>query len=105
MLLDLLSVPEFTMVAREAPRVLSFDEWRKFLDQEVSPAFERDLRAAMIEGEIEPEPPEPLAAILTGAIVTAAARVSADEPADVAEQYRAVIRRIILRLKTVVPVG
>jgi AcrR family transcriptional regulator len=104
-LLDLLNLKEAPAFSRDAPRVLGFDEWREMLDRTWLPMFVGDLRAAMIAGEVEPEPPEPLAALLIWSIVTVSNHVVGGTPrsAEMVERYRSCIHRMILRLKLPVP--
>tara|TARA_R110002124_G_scaffold270207_1_gene438544 strand:+ start:6705 stop:7301 length:597 start_codon:yes stop_codon:yes gene_type:complete len=101
-LLDLMMIPETTMFAREAPRVLGQAEWQSLRRKLMLRSFEIDLRDAMIAGEIPPEPPGPLAAILASAIIEVIEHANAGDSEQV-ELYRAALRRLILRLKLPVP--
>ena len=106
-LLDLLNAKEAPAFALDAPHVVGVEQWRTLINDTWLPMFEGDLRAAMIEGEIQPEPPGPLATILIWAIVTATNQL-AGQPSTSPEQvnqYRAAIQRIILRLKAAAPVA
>ena len=101
-LLDLLSIRETTNFALEAPRVLGIDAWQELFERGLIPLLERDIRAAMIDGSIDPEPPEPLAVLLAGAIMICGSRMASlprDEtfPAEL-ERFRRALHRLILRL-------
>lgn len=101
-LLDFLAIPETTMFVREAPRVIGRKEWHKLRRKLMLHSFESDLRNAMIAGEVAPEPPGPLAAILGAAIIEAVDQVNAGRTDEV-EPYRLALRRLIARLKLAVP--
>lgn len=101
-LLDLLSIPETTMFAREAPRVIGQQEWHDLRKKLMLHSFEVDLRDAMISGEVAPEPPAPLAAILGAAIIEAVDLVNSGH-AEQIEHYRLALKRVITRLRLAVP--
>lgn len=101
-LLDLLAIPETTMYVREAPRVIGHEEWHELRKKLMLHSFEADLRNAMIAGEIAPEPPGPLAAILGAAIIEAVDQVTAGRTDEI-EPYRLALRRLIARLRLAVP--
>jgi AcrR family transcriptional regulator len=106
-LLDLLSVRETTNFALEAPRVLGYDAWQELFEHGLIPLLERDLRAAMMDGELDPEASEPLAVLIAGAILTCGNRMATiprDESFTVElERFRNALRRMILRLRVEVP--
>ena len=106
-LLDLLSVRETTNYALEAPRVLGYDAWLELFERGLIPLLERDLRAAMMDGEIDPEPPEPLAVLIAGAILTCGSRMAGiprdDSFGAELERFRSALRRMIERLSVMVP--
>jgi hypothetical protein len=103
-LLDLLANTEAVSFVRDAPRALGYAEWNRFNEEMVVRLLETDLRNAMIEGEIEPEPPQPLASILASAILAAANHAIDGADADSVERFRSAIRRVILRLKLPIPI-
>lgn len=107
-LLGLLSYKETIAFTLEAPRVLGVDEYREIFDRGVA-FIEDDLRAAMMEGEIEPEPPGPLAVLIGGAIVNSANHVAlAGSRAAVAaelDRHREALKRLVLRLSVRASVG
>lgn len=96
--LDLLAIPETVMFIREAPRVLGHDLWQKLRDTMMLRSFESDLRDAMISGEVPPEPPAPLAAILWAATIEAINHGADDQQGQIV-QFRKTLHRMIERLR------
>lgn len=97
-ILDLLSIPETQMFIREAPHVLGEDLWRRMRDSLMLRTLEIDLRDAMIAGEISPEPPGPLAALLWAAMIEAVNHARTGSKAQVAS-FRVALHRMIERLR------
>lgn len=87
------------MFLREAPSILGPKRWSKTLDKLVTAGIEEDLREAMINGEIEPEPPKPLAELFTATIMMAYVRTDPKSEQSL-EAFRTAILRMIDRLKT-----
>lgn len=97
-ILDLLAIPETVMFIREAPRVLGTDQWKKIRDSLMLRTLEVDLRDAMIAGEIPPEPPAPLAAILWAATIEVIHHATDDQGGQIAP-FRKALHRMIERLR------
>lgn len=93
-------VASFTL---EAPRVLGVDDHREAFDKALLPFIESDLRTAMKDGEIALEPPEPLAVIIGGAVVTSANHIALATPRGKAKQelerFRGALTRLLERLR------
>ena len=101
-LLGLLSNKEATSMALEAPRVLGIDDYREIFDKALLPFIESDLRIAMADGEIELEPPEPLAVLIGGAIVTSANHIALaprGKSKRELERFRGALARMLERLR------
>lgn len=103
-LLDVAASPDTYMLTRDAPRILGDERGRELRDGQMLRHFEADLREAMIEGEIEPEPPAPLSAIL-GAIIVEGVYQATQSPRSQLESYRNAVRRLVLRLRQPAPSG
>jgi hypothetical protein len=78
---------------------------RELFDKALLPFIESDLRTAMMNGEIEPEPPEPLAVVIGGAIVHSANHIALTTPRgkreDELERFRRALGRLLERLRIV----
>ena len=99
--LEIVAVPDTIMMTREAPRVLGEERGRELRDGRMLRTFEAGLREAMMNGEMEPEPPAPLAVILGSMIIEGVHQASLD--GDQLDAYRRAVRRFVLRLKVRVP--
>ena len=81
--------------------MLGEERGRELRDGQMIRMFEADLRQAMMDGEMEPEPPAPLAVILGAMIVEGVHQASLH--ADQLEAYKRAVRRFVLRLRVPVP--
>ena len=102
-LLGLLSDKRVASFILEAARVLGVAEHREVFDKAMLPFIESDLRSAMMKGEVEPEPPEPLAVIIGGAIVTSANHIALATPRgkskEELERFREALKHLLERLR------
>ncbi len=93
-------VASFTL---EAPRVLGIDHHRETFNKALLPFIESDLRTAMLDGEIESEPPEPLAYIIGGDIVyreNHIALATRGKSKQELERFREALTRLLERLRS-----
>ena len=83
--------------------MLGVDEHREIFDKAMLPVIESDLRSAMMKGEVGPEPPEPLAVIIGGAIVTSANHIALATPRgkskEELERFREALKHLLERLR------
>lgn len=102
-LLELLSIKEVSTFTLEAPRVLDVDEYRDTYESPLLAFIETDLAEAMTNGEIQPEPLEPLTVQITGAVVASANHAATTIPHRRADkelaQHRDALKRMLQRLR------
>ena len=84
------------MLLRDGPSVIGADEYNRVVDKLMLEQIESDLKEAMIENQIPPEPPRPLATFIVAAILMAYSRSTSEEDLELS---KSAIVRIIDRLK------
>ncbi len=95
--LDVCAEPEVQqIVLLDGPAVLGWERWREIGMRYGMGLVEAVLGQAIEVGRIPPQPINPLAHILVGALDEAAIYIArADDPAEASEQMRAVLGRLI----------
>lgn len=92
--------PTGQIVLRDGPAVLGWQRWREIDGRHFGAAFPLALRAAVTQGQIAPQPVEPLAGLLLGAVTEAAMAVAASEtPAKTAQHYADAFERLVAGLR------
>ena len=97
-LLDTLTIPQAKMFVREGPSILGAKQFQAIVDNIMMQGIEADLREAMVDGEIDPEPPGPLAEIFSAAVLNVIIRADANNKEQV-ELSRNAIKRMAERLR------
>jgi len=92
--------PVGQIVLRDGPAVLGWQRWREVDSRHFGAAFPKALEAAVAAGLIEPQPIEPMANLLLGAVTEAAvATVASDTPAKTAQIYVDALERLLAGLR------
>ena len=82
------------MFIRETPNVLGEQQWSNVIDDLMAKSFESDLKDAMIEDLIEPEPPLPIARFFSAAVVDAVARADPSKKESLLLARKALLRMV-----------
>lgn len=82
------------MFIRETPNVLGEQQWSNVIDDLMAKSFESDLKDAMIEDLIEPEPPLPIARFFSAAVVDAVARADPSNKESLLLARKALLRMV-----------
>ena len=100
MYLDITMEPEVQrIVLLDGRAVLGWTGWQRMEQAHGLPVVVGALDAAMAAGEIERQPPEPLAHLLLGAVNEAAFSIAAAEnPAESRQQLGAALDRLVSRI-------
>jgi AcrR family transcriptional regulator len=96
-LLSLLTDNEMATFTREAPHVLEVDDYRHTLEEPLLAFIATDLGDAMADAEIRPQPLQPLAVLITGAILGAANHSSTDP--EHLDDYRSTLTGLLEQLR------
>ena len=82
------------MFIRETPNVLGEQQWSDVIGDLMTKSFESDLKDAMIDGLIEPEPPLPIARFFSAAVVNAVSCADLGDKESVRQANRAILRMV-----------
>jgi len=82
------------MFIRETPNVLGEQQWSDVIDELMTKSFESDLKDAMIDDLIEPEPPLPIARFFSAAVVDAIARADPGNNESLRLAKKALLRMV-----------
>ncbi len=82
------------MFIRETPIVLGEQQWSGVIDELMTKSFESDLRDAMIDNLIEPEPPLPVAEFFSSAVVNAISRADPKNKESLRLSKNAILRMV-----------
>jgi AcrR family transcriptional regulator len=89
------------IVLLDAQSVLGSERYREIADRHGGALVRANLQALIDAGEIEPQPVEPLARILTGALIEAGIAIAeADDPDAATSEMSAAIERLIGGLRS-----
>ncbi len=94
MIMDEVEYTSAQMFIRETPNVLGEQMWSDVIDELMTKSFEHDLRDAMIDNLIEPEPPLPVAQFFSSAVVNAISRADPKDKEPLRLSKNAILRMV-----------
>jgi AcrR family transcriptional regulator len=94
MVLDEVDIARAQMFMRETPIVLGEQKWSGVIDELMTRSFESDLRDAMMDNLIEPEPPGPLAELFSSAVVFTISRADPKNREPLRLSKNAILRMV-----------
>ncbi len=88
------------VILRDGPAVLGWEKWRRIDSEHFGRMIPAALKAAMDQGLLAPQPVEPLARLLVGAVTeSAVACVASDDPARTGREHVAALEAVIEGLR------
>jgi len=94
MIMDEVEYTSAQMFIRDTPNVLGEQMWSDVIDELMTKSFEHDLRDAMIDNLIEPEPPLPVAQFFSAAVVNAISRADPKDKESLRRSKNAILRMV-----------
>jgi AcrR family transcriptional regulator len=88
------------IVLGDGPAVLGWQRWREVDSRHFGAVIPAALQAALAQGLIEPQPVEPMARLLLGAVTEAAvATANSSHPGKTGQQHADALERLLLGLR------